>query len=184
MADEGPSTSGDVRFTVPTRLKLIVTEGPCEGQIFDAAEMDACFLTLGRTKKTKIHLKDDSISEKHAEFAWTGSHWTVTDTCSSNGTRVNGAKLKPNEPHVLKAGEHVALGDETIMTVELSQQSLANVSLEWLMRAHFESSCQGLEAGGADKAREMVRRCHEALDSLMDPAAAVAPAAAATAGGK
>lgn len=50
MADEGPSTSGDVRFTVPTRLKLIVTEGPCEGQIFDAAEMDACFLTLGRTK--------------------------------------------------------------------------------------------------------------------------------------
>ena len=41
-----------------------------------------------------------------------------------------------------------------------------------------------LQAGGADKAREMVRRCHEALDSLMDPAAAVAPAAAATAGGK
>ena len=37
------------------------------------------------------------------------------------------------------------------MHLQLSQQSLANVSLEWLMRAHFESSCQGLEVSGAKR---------------------------------
>ncbi|KAG2451033.1 hypothetical protein HYH02_004302 [Chlamydomonas schloesseri] len=140
--------------------------------------MDASFVSLGRTKKTKIHLKDNSISEKHAEFAWNGSHWTVTDTNSSNGTRVNGAKLEPFAPHVLKAGEHVAMGDDTIMTVELSEQTLGDVSLEGLLRAHFDSCCQGLQEAGAERAREMVARCHEALDSLM-----VKPSAAAMVAG-
>ncbi|KAG2428404.1 hypothetical protein HXX76_011524 [Chlamydomonas incerta] len=69
------------------------------------------------------------------------------------------------------------------MTVELSEQTMAEVSLEGLLRAHFESRCQGLEAAGADTAREMVRRCTEALDSLVNPLPAAAGAAAATAGG-
>lgn len=44
-----------------------------------------------------MHIKgDQSVSERHGVIAWTADGWTLSDSGSSNGTRVNGERLEPN----------------------------------------------------------------------------------------
>lgn len=75
---------------LPPTLRLSVTEGPCASQSFQSS---GCFLTVGRTKRSSVYLKDGAVSERHAEFAWNGRAWTVRDVGSSNGTRINSRPL-------------------------------------------------------------------------------------------
>jgi pSer/pThr/pTyr-binding forkhead associated (FHA) protein len=49
---------------------------------------------VGRTRTSKLHIKDPAVSERHAVLRWEQGRWTVTDTGSSNGTAVNGRKLQ------------------------------------------------------------------------------------------
>ncbi len=55
-------------------------------------------MVVSRNRPTKahhsLHIKDDSVSERHALISWTGSAWQLRDVGSSNGTRVNGRKLR------------------------------------------------------------------------------------------
>lgn len=75
---------------LPATLTLEVTAGPCEGTSYSKS---GTILTVGRTRASKVHIKDPAVSEKHAEFRWEGSQWTLTDVGSSNGTAINGKKL-------------------------------------------------------------------------------------------
>ena len=45
------------------------------------------------------------VSGRHGEFARTSQGWTVTDYGSTNGTYLNGIRLKPNTPYPLKKGD-------------------------------------------------------------------------------
>ena len=52
------------------------------------------------------------ISGKHAEIQQPApGQWTVTDLGSTNGTRVNGAKLTPQTPQALNPGAVLTLAD-------------------------------------------------------------------------
>ncbi len=75
---------------LPAALTLSATAGPCEGTSYSKA---GPLLTVGRTRASKLHIKDSAVSEKHAELRWEGGHWNLTDVGSSNGTAVNGKKL-------------------------------------------------------------------------------------------
>ena len=50
-------------------------------------------LTVGRTRASKIWIKDSAVSEKHAELYWDGKNWVVQDKGSSNGTLLYGVPL-------------------------------------------------------------------------------------------
>lgn len=76
---------------MPDLLELQAVAGPCDGQDLSTAGQ---VLSVGRTKLSKIHIKDPAVSEKHAEFSWSGSGWMLRDLGSSNGTAVNGTKLQ------------------------------------------------------------------------------------------
>ena len=45
------------------------------------------------------------VSGRHGEFARTSQGWTVMDYGSTNGTYLNGIRLKPNTPYPLKRGD-------------------------------------------------------------------------------
>lgn len=45
------------------------------------------------------------VSGRHGEFARTPQGWTVMDYGSTNGTYLNGTRLKPNTPYPLKKGD-------------------------------------------------------------------------------
>ena len=75
---------------MPHALRLECFEGPCKGTSFSRAEH---LQTVGRTRTSKIWIKDPAVSEKHAELEWAGGVWILRDVGSSNGTRVNGVAL-------------------------------------------------------------------------------------------
>lgn len=75
---------------LPDQLLLQAVAGPCEGQNLAKAGQ---VLSVGRTKASRVHVKDPAVSEKHAEFRWSGNAWTLRDLDSSNGTFINGTQL-------------------------------------------------------------------------------------------
>lgn len=80
-------------------LVLEVTAGPLKGQMFNKRMQR---VTVGRTKKSHVALKDSAVSQKHAEFRYDGA-WCITDSGSSNGTFLNGQALNEEGVAVSKA---------------------------------------------------------------------------------
>ena len=64
-------------------------------------------VTLGRSSKSVVHIKDSNLSRVHCEFRAEGGGFVVADLESMNGTRVNGAKVTT---HVLAPGDRVEIG--------------------------------------------------------------------------
>ena len=66
---------------------------------------------IGRAKSCDIEMEDLGVSRNHATLIRDQrGGWTITDLGSSNGTFVNGYKLKPWETALLKPGDEVTLG--------------------------------------------------------------------------
>ena len=63
---------------------------------------------IGRSPKTDIQLDEDSISRNHAMIVNEGSRVIARDLGSTNGTYVNGIRIRQNQ--VLKDGDLVRLG--------------------------------------------------------------------------
>jgi diguanylate cyclase (GGDEF)-like protein len=61
----------------------------------------------GRSMHLGIPLDDESVSRKHARFAWTGSNYVVTDLGSTNGTYVNDVSILERS---LADGDQIKIG--------------------------------------------------------------------------
>ncbi len=67
-------------------------------------------VTIGRTNRNDLHLRDFTISRTQAFFRCRDSVWHVCDAGSKNGTYVNGKALKPQTEAALKNGSLVQFG--------------------------------------------------------------------------
>lgn len=78
----------------PHLLSLEALEGPSTGTQYRPKGTN---ITVGRTKASKLHIEDETVSERHGVLQWDAhtEAWTVTDLDSSNGTAVNGVTLDP-----------------------------------------------------------------------------------------
>ena len=65
---------------------------------------------VGRTRNADITLPFNEISKYHAYFSNDGESWTLSDAESSNGTFIDGERLRPITPMALKDGALVAFG--------------------------------------------------------------------------
>jgi hypothetical protein len=68
-------------------------------------------LTIGRATDATVRVSDTSVSRRHAEIRPAGGGWTVVDLGSTNGTRVNGGRVKE---HGLVDGDELAFGNTRI----------------------------------------------------------------------
>ena len=67
--------------------------------------------SLGRLGEMKDYLKEKKfVSRSHAALTFADGHLSVTDEESTNGTYVNGVKLKPHETQQLRGGDTLGLG--------------------------------------------------------------------------
>ena len=78
--------------SVPDELRLKATAGPSADTEF--YQPGVLKLSVGRTRASKIWIKDSAVSEKHAQLWWQGRAWPLQDTGSSNRTSVNGSVLQ------------------------------------------------------------------------------------------
>jgi DNA-binding NtrC family response regulator len=87
---------------------LRVTEGPDAGlsTVFDGVSEGR--ILLGQSAVCTVRLTDRSVSRRHAALRRTREAWRLEDLESTNGTRVNGLRIKEA---FLSGGELVTLGN-------------------------------------------------------------------------
>lgn len=90
---------------------LDVIEGPLSGSVITRKGKT---FRIGRTKASKLQIKDDTVSEKHGELVFRDSCWQIRDLGSSNGTAVNGVDLE-DEYIVLRDGDRIRIGEVTVV---------------------------------------------------------------------
>lgn len=78
---------------------------------------------IGR-RDADLVLDDPLVSRRHAQIESSDAGCTLTDTKSSNGTKVNGIRLKEHDPHPLNPGDVIEIGAFTL-TYEIEEVAAA-----------------------------------------------------------
>lgn len=88
-------------------MQLVFEQGPRAGQ---AVPLEGKALTIGRGRETDLTLPVEGISRQHARLQREPQGWALIDLGSTNGTYVNGQRLPPRDPYLLRPGDQVAIG--------------------------------------------------------------------------
>ena len=67
-------------------------------------------ITIGRVPDNTLQIDDASVSSHHAVLRLRGADYILTDIGSTNGTRLNGVDIEPDEEHALKPGDTIRFG--------------------------------------------------------------------------
>lgn len=89
-------------------------------------ELDQGPQGLGRDASNSIQVHDSEVSRRHAQFAYDGTHCTLTDLGSSNGTYVNGKRLE--EPCVLSNSDRVQVGGTLMLYTDPAENPPEDLS--------------------------------------------------------
>ena len=93
---------------------LTVLEGP-RGMIGETISLTKPVTVMGRNPELAdvVFYPDEpsSLSRVHATIQLDGKYFVVTDSNSTNGTRINGELLRPSDPVQLRDGDELVLGD-------------------------------------------------------------------------
>lgn len=68
-------------------------------------------VTVGRLPDSDLQLQDGQVSRQHAVMHSRHGQLQICDRGSSNGTFLNGERLKPNQWYVVKAGSTLGMGE-------------------------------------------------------------------------
>ncbi|MCB0272267.1 MAG: diguanylate cyclase [Bdellovibrionales bacterium] len=85
---------------------LIVLQGLYVGEVF---QLDEPVMVLGRDREAQIVIMEDGISRQHARFEINDENIFLMDLGSTNGTSVNGARIKGQIQ--LRDGDKIQIGD-------------------------------------------------------------------------
>jgi pSer/pThr/pTyr-binding forkhead associated (FHA) protein len=83
--------------------RLVVTEGENKGKAYSLGDVTH----VGRLKSNEITIRDSKISRKNSKITRVGELFFIEDLQSSNGTLVNGKRIKRVQ---LKPGDSVQIG--------------------------------------------------------------------------
>ncbi|WP_298849016.1 trypsin-like peptidase domain-containing protein [uncultured Ruegeria sp.] len=81
---------------------------------FSAAQLKSG-VTIGRASENTLTVTDRNLSRRHASLSLQGRKMILTDLGSSNGTKVDGQRIKPNEPVQINTRSKVELGGITLV---------------------------------------------------------------------
>ena len=81
--------------------------------VFNITQIES---TVGRSRSVSLHLDDAQVSGKHLTlFLNEQGSVMVKDLGSTNGTYIEGRKLKPNQAYILNRGERLVIGSEDVI---------------------------------------------------------------------
>lgn len=93
-----------IRTAAHQQALLIVLSGPRLGTRSVLAETA---VDIGRGSACQLILDADSVSRRHARIEWTGQAHRLVDLASTNGTFLNGARVRDS---LLKDGDRIGIG--------------------------------------------------------------------------
>ena len=105
-------------MTSPRQLALRFISGKFQGSEY--ALSDAGEMLVGRSGDVQIVLSEDMVSRRHARIQYDGQRITIEDLGSTNGTFVNGEKIKRAD---LKEGDRVLIGSSIFKVVHADAAS-------------------------------------------------------------
>ena len=88
--------------------------------------------SIGRDKQT-ITLPDQKVSKLHAIVAWDENEFVIKDQKSSNGTFVNGTKIK--QPTKLQDGDRISIGSTTFNFIGARLAQVENLATKIFSRS-------------------------------------------------
>jgi hypothetical protein len=113
-----------VRFAV-----LQVVQGLDQGRLYP---LDRDVVRIGGiaqdgSQKNDIVIRDveHMVSRFHCEVHKKDGNFFLVDTNSSNGTSVNGAQARPNQPIMLRKGSKIDLGGSTVLRFDFEKKKQA-----------------------------------------------------------
>ena len=92
--------------------------GKYQGGEYPLQEMGE--LVIGRSSELDMVLIEDMVSRKHAKIALSPGQITISDLGSTNGTFVNGEKVKRAR---LKEGDRILIGTSILKLVSIARQA-------------------------------------------------------------
>jgi len=101
---------------------LFVIRGNDQGSRF---ELEDKIIRLGRDAANNVHLHDTEVSRRHAEVRRSGDQFTVADLKSSNGTFVNGQRIRH---HILTSGDQIQVGRTLMLFTASSGDSVEDLA--------------------------------------------------------
>ena len=78
-------------------------------------------LLIGRSADLDLVLSEEMVSRKHAKMKIQGASMVLTDLGSTNGTYVNGEKIRR---HDVKMGDRLLLGTSIVRVIDVSEVTL------------------------------------------------------------
>ncbi|HUP49840.1 MAG TPA: GGDEF domain-containing protein [Thermoanaerobaculia bacterium] len=124
---------------------LVMLQGDLPGEVF---RLQAGRQIIGRRQDCEIRLREKAVSGHHAEVVRTDAGVTVSDLQSTNGTVVNGRRIR--NPVFLAQGSLLKLGNSVFKYVE----SLVEVELS---ESLHERATVDPVTGAANRARFLTR---------------------------
>jgi len=92
-------------------ITLRVLHGADRGKVFDRIPTP---VTIGREEGNSIQLNDERISRYHLKLQDDNDRIVATDLESTNGTKVNGARIAPQRAKPLRDGDAIEIGGFTL----------------------------------------------------------------------
>ncbi len=126
-ANTGSSNVG-MRTTIlrpdQAHAKMVVVNGPEAGREIPLFDPICC---IGRTDANDLTLSDVSISRQHARLKMVDDGaYILTDLGSSNGTWINGKRMKPESTSKVWHGDHIQFGNVDCLLLNPRGQASAH----------------------------------------------------------
>lgn len=102
--------------TKPKRVYLFFLAGPLLGKLFPLEEGTT---VIGRNPEADIVIDDTRVSRNHLQIVIDGEKATIHDLGSTNGTFINGEKVKDSEMH---AEDKIQISPATIFKFSLADE--------------------------------------------------------------
>jgi len=102
-------------------------------------------IVVGRSSDLDMVLVEDMVSRKHAKIAASGDQIVIQDLGSTNGTFVNGEKIKKAR---LKEGDRILIGTSIIKLIAVDNSQIVS---EEAARQRLEQTGQRRSVSGANK---------------------------------
>jgi pSer/pThr/pTyr-binding forkhead associated (FHA) protein len=108
----GPGSASTSRTSGRKYNWLVGKSGDLQGKSFHVGKRTA---TIGRGVGNFIQIGDENSSRVNTQFKGAAAGLKIKDMDSSNGTRVNGAMLEPDEFRRLEDGDEIQIGDTILV---------------------------------------------------------------------